>query len=32
MRQAGRRRPHVVAIDYGAKRNILRNLVDAGAR
>ncbi|MBC2777757.1 glutamine-hydrolyzing carbamoyl-phosphate synthase small subunit [Parasphingopyxis marina] len=25
-------RPHVVAIDYGAKRNILRNLVAAGAR
>ena len=25
-------RPHVVAIDYGIKRNILRNLVDAGAR
>jgi len=24
--------PHVVAIDYGMKRNILRNLVDAGAR
>ena len=24
--------PHVVAIDYGIKRNILRNLVDAGAR
>jgi len=26
------RLPHVVAIDYGAKRAILRNLVDAGAR
>ena len=26
------RRPHVVAIDYGLKRNILRNLVAAGAR
>lgn len=26
------RRPHVVAIDYGAKRNIFRNLVHAGAR
>lgn len=26
------RRPHVVAIDYGAKRNILRHLVGAGAR
>ena len=25
-------RPHVVAIDYGLKRNILRNLVAAGAR
>lgn len=25
-------RPHVVAIDYGSKRNIFRNLVDAGAR
>ncbi|MDO7841180.1 glutamine-hydrolyzing carbamoyl-phosphate synthase small subunit [Sphingomonas immobilis] len=25
-------RPHVVAIDYGAKRNIYRNLVAAGAR
>ena len=24
-------RPHVVAIDYGAKRNIFRNLVEAGA-
>ncbi len=24
--------PHVVAIDYGIKRNILRNLVNAGAR
>jgi carbamoyl-phosphate synthase small subunit len=28
----GDRRPHVVAIDYGAKRNIFRNLVEAGAR
>jgi carbamoyl-phosphate synthase small subunit len=26
------RRPHVVAIDYGNKRNIFRNLVEAGAR
>ena len=26
------KRPHVVAIDYGAKRNIFRNLVEAGAR
>ena len=25
-------RPHVVAIDYGSKRNIFRNLVNAGAR
>jgi carbamoyl-phosphate synthase small subunit len=25
------KRPRVVAIDYGVKRNILRNLVDAGA-
>ncbi len=25
-------RPHVVAIDYGAKRNIFRNLVESGAR
>jgi carbamoyl-phosphate synthase small subunit len=24
-------RPHVVAIDYGSKRNIFRNLADAGA-
>src|SRR5690606_11619076 len=24
--------PHVVAVDYGIKRNILRNLVNAGAR
>ncbi|MEO7240282.1 MAG: carbamoyl-phosphate synthase domain-containing protein, partial [Sphingomicrobium sp.] len=26
------RRPHVVAIDYGSKRNIFRSLVAAGAR
>ena len=26
------RKPHVVAIDYGSKRNIFRNLVEAGAR
>jgi len=26
------REPHVIAIDYGAKRNIFRNLVEAGAR
>ncbi len=25
-------RPHVVALDYGSKRNIFRNLADAGAR
>ncbi|HTG38178.1 glutamine-hydrolyzing carbamoyl-phosphate synthase small subunit [Sphingomonas sp.] len=25
-------RPHVVALDYGSKRNIFRNLVQAGAR
>ena len=30
--EAGDARPHVVAIDYGLKRNILRNLVGAGAR
>ncbi len=29
---APQNRPHVVAIDYGAKRNIYRNLVHAGAR
>jgi carbamoyl-phosphate synthase small subunit len=29
---SGGERPHVVAIDYGAKRNILRCLVDAGCR
>ncbi|WP_337137660.1 glutamine-hydrolyzing carbamoyl-phosphate synthase small subunit [Sphingomonas aquatica] len=28
----GASRPHVVAIDYGAKRNIYRNFVHAGAR
>ena len=28
----GSRRPHVVAVDYGNKRNIFRNLVEAGAR
>jgi carbamoyl-phosphate synthase small subunit len=27
----GLKRPHVVAIDYGSKRNIFRNLADAGA-
>ena len=26
------RSPHVVAVDYGSKRNIFRNLVEAGAR
>ncbi len=30
--RAPERKPHVVAIDYGLKRNILRNLVAAGAR
>jgi len=30
--RGGDTRPHVVAIDYGLKRNILRNLVAAGAR
>ncbi|MGR4890277.1 glutamine-hydrolyzing carbamoyl-phosphate synthase small subunit [Sphingopyxis sp. LARHCG72] len=30
--EAGGERPHVVAIDYGAKDNIFRNLVKAGAR
>ena len=30
--EAADTRPHVVAIDYGLKRNILRNLVAAGAR
>jgi carbamoyl-phosphate synthase small subunit len=28
----GEERPHVVAVDYGAKDNIFRNLVKAGAR
>jgi carbamoyl-phosphate synthase small subunit len=28
----GDTRPHVVAVDYGSKRNIFRNLVEAGAR
>jgi carbamoyl-phosphate synthase small subunit len=28
----GKKRPHVVAIDYGNKRNIFRLLVEAGAR
>ena len=30
--EAGQERPHVVALDYGAKNNIFRNLVKAGAR
>ena len=30
--EVGEKRPHVVAIDYGAKDNIFRNLVKAGAR
>lgn len=30
--EPGGKRPHVVAIDYGAKDNIFRNLVRAGAR
>jgi len=28
----GEGRPHVVAVDYGSKRNIFRNLSEAGAR
>jgi carbamoyl-phosphate synthase small subunit len=31
-KREGDARPHVVAIDYGAKHNIFRNLVKAGAR
>ncbi|MES2095746.1 MAG: glutamine-hydrolyzing carbamoyl-phosphate synthase small subunit [Pseudomonadota bacterium] len=31
-KREGNERPHVVAIDYGAKRNIYRNLVQAGAK
>ncbi|HET7316620.1 MAG TPA: glutamine-hydrolyzing carbamoyl-phosphate synthase small subunit [Sphingomicrobium sp.] len=30
--RGGKARPHVVAVDYGSKRNIFRNLVEAGAR
>ena len=30
--QAANDRPHVVAIDYGSKHNIFRNLVQAGAK
>ena len=32
LNREGGQLPHVVAIDYGAKRNIYRNLVKAGAR
>jgi len=32
LNEAADDRPHVVAIDYGAKNNIFRNLVKAGAR
>ncbi len=28
----GGKKPHVVAIDYGSKRNIFRNLADAGSK
>ena len=31
-KREGEKAPHVVAVDYGAKRNIFRNLVEAGAR
>jgi len=31
-KREGNDRPHVVAIDYGSKRNIFRNLVQAGAK
>ena len=31
-REGSKERPHVVAIDYGSKRNIFRNLVAAGAK
>ncbi|WP_375393832.1 glutamine-hydrolyzing carbamoyl-phosphate synthase small subunit [uncultured Sphingomonas sp.] len=30
--RGGEKRPHIVAIDYGSKRNIFRNLVKAGAK
>jgi carbamoyl-phosphate synthase small subunit len=30
--RAAKDRPHVVAIDYGSKHNIFRNLVEAGAK
>ncbi len=32
MGDASANAPHVVAVDYGSKRNIFRNLVEAGAR
>jgi carbamoyl-phosphate synthase small subunit len=32
LEREGSERPHVVAIDYGSKRNIFRNLADAGAK
>jgi len=32
MKEGGDAQPHVVAIDYGSKDNIFRNLVKAGAR
>jgi len=32
LEREGSQRPHVVAIDYGSKRNIFRNLVKAGAK
>ena len=32
LNEAGEERPHVVALDYGAKNNIFRSLVKAGAR
>ena len=31
-KREGNDRPHVVAVDYGSKRNIFRNLVKAGAK
>jgi carbamoyl-phosphate synthase small subunit len=32
LEREGGKRPHVVAVDYGSKRNIFRNLVKAGAK
>ncbi len=32
LKREGSKRPHVVAVDYGSKRNIFRNLVKAGAK